>query len=120
MEHQLGSKQRRAVRAAHAHMRLYDVGWRRNVEQVFGMRAKRRWQAWVGRLLWGGGWYVRRLFISAPLLVLFFSLILAPRLVASFFFFSAGTGTQFPRNPRADDVLAELATELVRLEHGTD
>ena len=58
-------------------MRLYDVGWRRNVEQVFGMGAKRRWQAWVARVLWGGGgWYVRSQLISAPLLVLF-PLILA-------------------------------------------
>ena len=71
LEHQLASKQRRAVRAAHARMRLYDVGWRRNVEQVLGMGAKRRWQAWVARVLWGGGgWYVRSLLISALLLAL--------------------------------------------------
>ena len=81
LEHQLASKQRRAVRAAHARMRLYDVGWRRNVEQVYGMGAKRRWQAWAGRLLWGGGWYVRCLFISAPLL----PLILAPLWMRPFF-----------------------------------
>jgi hypothetical protein len=65
--------QRHAVRTAYARMRLYDVGWWRNVEQVFGMGAKRRWKAWVGRLLWGGGWYVRCLFISAPLLPLIFA-----------------------------------------------
>lgn len=89
LEYQLHSKQRRAVRAVHSRVRLYDVGWRRNVEQVFGMGAKRRrWQAWVARVLWGGGCY--------------------------------GAGTQFPRNPRAEDVLAELAAELVRLENGTD
>jgi len=88
LEHQLTYRQRRAVDAAHARMRLYDVGWRRNVEQVFGMGAKRRWQAWVGRLLWGGGCY--------------------------------GAGTQFSRNPRAEDVLAELAAELIRLENSTD
>ncbi|KAH9065236.1 DHHC palmitoyltransferase-domain-containing protein [Lactarius vividus] len=88
LEHQLASGQRRAVRAAHARLNLYDVGWRRNVEQVFGMGAKRRWQVWAGRLLWGGGCY--------------------------------GAGTQFPHNPRAEDVLAELAVELIRLENSTD
>jgi len=31
-----------------------------------------------------------------------------------------GTGTQFPRNPHAEDVLVELAAELVRLENDTD
>ena len=48
-------------------MRLYDVGWRRNVEQVFGMGTKRRWQAWLARVLWGGGWYVWSQFISVNL-----------------------------------------------------
>ncbi|KAH9166120.1 DHHC palmitoyltransferase-domain-containing protein [Lactarius sanguifluus] len=85
LEHQLASRQRRAVRAAHARLCLYDVGWRRNVEQVFGIGAK---QVWAERLLWGGGCY--------------------------------GAGTQFPRNPRAEDVLAELAAELIRLENSTD
>ncbi|KAH9991241.1 DHHC palmitoyltransferase-domain-containing protein [Russula vinacea] len=53
--------QRRAVRAAHARLRLYDVGWRRNTAQVFGagpglgLGPKRRWcAAWAARLLWGG------------------------------------------------------------------
>jgi hypothetical protein len=32
---------------------------------------------------------------------------------------SYGAGTQFPRNPRAEDVLAELAAELIRLEDDT-
>ena len=73
LEHQLARKQRWAVCAAHHRMRLYDVGWRRNVEQVFGMGTKRRWQAWMARVLWGGGWYA----ISAPLLVPF-PLIFAP------------------------------------------
>lgn len=36
------------------------------------------------------------------------------------FAFSYGAGTQFPRNPRAEDELAELAAELVRLENGMD
>lgn len=90
-EHQLAYLQRRAVRAAHARLRLYDVGWRRNTAQVFGagpglgLGPKRRWcAAWAARLLWGGS--------------------------------SCGSGTQFPRNPHAEDVLVELAAELVRLE----
>jgi len=50
--------QRRAVREAHARLRLYDVGWRRNAAQVFGTAGpKRRWRAWVARLSWGGPWY---------------------------------------------------------------
>lgn len=36
------------------------------------------------------------------------------------FAFSYGAGTQFPRNPRAEDELAELAAELIRLENGMD
>jgi palmitoyltransferase len=88
-ERQLAYVQRRAVRNAHARLRLYDVGWRRNATQVFGTGPKRRWAAaWAARLLWGGG--------------------------------SSGTGTQFPRNPRAEDVLVELAAELVRLENNTN
>jgi len=58
-EHQLAYSQRRAVRAAHSRLRLYDVGWRRNVAQVFGTTGpKRRWRAWAARLLWGGNWCV--------------------------------------------------------------
>ena len=90
-------------------MRLYDVGWRRNVEQVFGMGTKRRWQAWLARVLWGGGWYVQSQFIYVP-----------RSLTDPLFAFSYGAGTQFPRNPRAEDELAELAAELVRLENGMD
>jgi palmitoyltransferase len=95
-EHQLAFSQRRAVRTAHARLRLYDVGWRRNTAQVFGTSTgpssnsssstKRRWfAASAARLVWGGN--------------------------------SCGTGTQFPRNPHAEDVLVDLAAELVRLEN---
>jgi palmitoyltransferase len=92
-ERQLAYPQRRAVRAAHSRLRLYDVGWRRNTAQVFGsgtgLGPKRCWfAAWAARLLWGGN--------------------------------SCGSGTQFPRNSHAEDVLVELAAELVRLENNTD
>jgi len=88
-QHQLSFAQRRAVRAAHSRLRLYDVGWRRNTAQVFGTGLKRRRLAtWAARVLWGGS--------------------------------SNGTGTQFARNPHADDVLVELAAELVRLENNAD
>ena len=33
---------------------------------------------------------------------------------------SSGTGTQFPRNPHAEEVLDKLAAELVRLEYDND
>jgi palmitoyltransferase ZDHHC2/15/20 len=87
-QHQLAFSQRRAVRAAHSRLRLYDVGWQRNTAQVFGTLSgpKRRWfAACAARLLWGGS--------------------------------SCGTGTRFPRNPHAEDVLVDLAAELVRLEN---
>jgi hypothetical protein len=67
LEHQLASAQRRAVRAVHAQMHLYDVGWRRNAAQVFGVgggggimmkQHHNRWHRWAARLLWGGSWYV--------------------------------------------------------------
>jgi len=44
--------QRRAVRNAHQHIRLYDVGWRRNWAQIFGWNHK---HGWMYRLWCGGG-----------------------------------------------------------------
>lgn len=35
-EHELSYAQRRAIRRAHGRIRLYDVGWKRNLAQVFG------------------------------------------------------------------------------------
>lgn len=35
-EHELSYAQRRAVRRAHGHIRVYDVGWKKNLAQVFG------------------------------------------------------------------------------------
>lgn len=51
-EHQLSYAQRRIVKRAHRHIRLYDVGWKRNWVQIFGWEKK---HGWVYRLLIGGG-----------------------------------------------------------------
>ncbi|KZT11761.1 zf-DHHC-domain-containing protein [Laetiporus sulphureus 93-53] len=77
-EFELSYPQRRLVRDAHHHVRLYDVGWRKNWGQVMGW--DRPW-GWMYRLLVGGG--------------------------------GKGDGKSFPRNPRAEGMLARLAAELV-------
>ncbi|OBZ71210.1 Palmitoyltransferase PFA3 [Grifola frondosa] len=78
LEHELSLEQRWVVRDAHHHIRLYDVGWRKNWGQVFGWT--RPW-GWVRRITVGGG--------------------------------CVGDGRSFPRNPRADQMLARLAARLV-------
>ena len=35
-EHELSYAQRRAIRRAHGRIRLYDVGWKKNLAQLFG------------------------------------------------------------------------------------
>ncbi|EPQ50961.1 zf-DHHC-domain-containing protein [Gloeophyllum trabeum ATCC 11539] len=80
-EHELSFRQRSLIRAAHGHIRLYDVGWRKNWAQVFGWN--KRW-GWVYRLVFGGG--------------------------------CRGDGRHFPRNPRTDEMLARLASELVKVD----
>ncbi|KZT64248.1 zf-DHHC-domain-containing protein [Daedalea quercina L-15889] len=52
LEHQLSHAQRRLVRDAHFHVRIYDVGWRKNWAQVMGW--DQPW-GWANRLLVGGG-----------------------------------------------------------------
>ncbi|KAI0752861.1 DHHC palmitoyltransferase-domain-containing protein [Daedaleopsis nitida] len=52
LEHELSFEQRTLVREAHRHIRLYDVGFKRNWAQVFGWT--HRW-GWVYRLAIGGG-----------------------------------------------------------------
>ncbi len=54
-EHDLSFEQRLLVRAAHRHIRLYDVGFKKNWAQVFGW--SQSW-GWVYRLLIGGSWCV--------------------------------------------------------------
>jgi len=80
-EHELSYKQRLLVKDAHRSLRIYDIGWRRNVAQVFGLGGGR--YEWIWRL-WCGG--------SSP-----------------------GDGRHFPRNARAEEQLARLATELAKL-----
>ncbi|KAK7057205.1 Palmitoyltransferase [Favolaschia claudopus] len=81
LEPELSRPQRHLVQDAHGHIRLYDVGWRKNFRQVFGWNHP---YGWVVRLWYGG---------SAP-----------------------GDGRSFPRNPKSEDLLARLATELVKDE----
>ncbi|KAI0767343.1 zf-DHHC-domain-containing protein [Fomes fomentarius] len=78
LEHELSFEQRVLVREAHRHIRLYDVGFKRNWSQVFGW--SRTW-GWVWRLVCGGS--------------------------------CTGDGKTWPPNPRADEMLARLASELV-------
>ncbi|PFH53308.1 hypothetical protein AMATHDRAFT_55144 [Amanita thiersii Skay4041] len=53
-EHELSYKQRMLVKDAHHAVRIYDVGWRRNVGQVFGVKGVRPHHGWVRRLWYGG------------------------------------------------------------------
>ena len=52
LEHELSFAQRSLVRDAHRHVRVYDVGLRRNWAQVFGWT---RPGGWAVRLAIGGG-----------------------------------------------------------------
>ncbi|KIK01889.1 hypothetical protein K443DRAFT_97841 [Laccaria amethystina LaAM-08-1] len=84
LELELGYPQRRLVKDAHEKIRIYDVGFRRNWEQVFGWKTR---FGWVHRLWCGGA--------------------------------SQGDGRIFPRNPRTDDKLAQLANELVKVDRNS-
>ena len=52
LEHELSFAQRRLIRDAHGHIRLYDVGWKKNWAQILGW--DRPW-GWLYRLAIGGG-----------------------------------------------------------------
>ncbi|KAK7468920.1 palmitoyltransferase for Vac8p [Stygiomarasmius scandens] len=51
LEHELSYQQRRLVKNAHGHIRLYDIGWRKNWSQALGWN---RSYGWVHRALHGG------------------------------------------------------------------
>jgi len=51
-EHELSYAQRRAIRRAHGRIRLYDIGWKRNLAQVFGRGPSVT--AFLAILLYGG------------------------------------------------------------------
>ncbi|KZS96069.1 zf-DHHC-domain-containing protein [Sistotremastrum niveocremeum HHB9708] len=51
-EHQMNYQQRRLLRKAHGKIRLYDVGWKANWNQVIGFNSKR---SILATLLLGGG-----------------------------------------------------------------
>ena len=101
LEHELSYQQRRLVREAHGYIRQYDVGWRDNWRQIVGW--DRPW-GWVCRILVGGGGCVT--FELDPFL------ILGPDDVIH----RKGDGRTFPRNPRADEMLARLASDIVDVD----
>ncbi|PPQ92838.1 hypothetical protein CVT25_004326 [Psilocybe cyanescens] len=57
LEPELSSIQRRIVRAAHGQILIYDLGWRKNLEQVFGWNGKYGWlfRFWCGGASPGDG-----------------------------------------------------------------
>ncbi|KAH8818750.1 DHHC palmitoyltransferase-domain-containing protein [Flagelloscypha sp. PMI_526] len=91
LEPELSFPQRRLVKDAHASVHLYDIGWKKNWAQAFGVVDPKgpghgrggKW-AWAERILRGG---------SSP-----------------------GDGRTFPRNPRAEEMLARLAREIVGID----
>lgn len=51
LEHELSYRQRRLVREANGHIRLYDVGWYQNWAQIFGWDSS---FGWARRIVYGG------------------------------------------------------------------
>ena len=110
-EHELSYAQRQVVKAAHGRIRLYDLGWRRNLGQILGVEALLRaasardvrdvnrrerspertrntgrvkfgsWRVWLEVIAFGGR--------------------------------ARGDGKTFPRNPKAKEMLEKLAVDLV-------
>ncbi|KIL58016.1 hypothetical protein M378DRAFT_87032 [Amanita muscaria Koide BX008] len=81
-EYELSYKQRLLVKDAHGVLRLYDIGWRRNIAQALGFGGVPNGWAWR---IWYGG--------SSP-----------------------GDGKHFPTNPKAEELLIRLASELAKAE----
>ncbi|KAJ7213924.1 DHHC palmitoyltransferase-domain-containing protein [Mycena pura] len=98
LEAELSRAQRHVVRDAHGYIRLYDVGWRRNLQQVFGWSAP---YAWMARLWYGGS--ALRLNVSNLTDAILFGA-------------RPGDGRTFPRNPKSEELLARLAKELVKAD----
>lgn len=97
-EHRLSYNQRRVVKRAHRQIQLHNVGWRRNWGQVFGWE---RQNGWVHRLFLGGAGYVIdfRYNLARSRLIVHAN----PRM---------GDGRAFPRNLRAEEMLAKLVDDL--------
>lgn len=99
LEPELSYSQRRLVKDAHNYIRIYDIGWRKNVAQTLGWK---RPYGWMYRLLYGGASYV---FFTTPASV-----------HATNDGYRNGDGKTFPRNPHSDGPLARLADLLVKEE----
>ena len=97
-EHRLSYNQRRVVKRAHRRIQLYSVGWRKNWGQVFGWERRR---GWAHRLLLGGAGYV-----------IHFQCDFDGARLTMPVNYRKGDGRTFPRNPRSEDMLAELADDL--------
>ncbi|KAL0960801.1 hypothetical protein HGRIS_005817 [Hohenbuehelia grisea] len=87
LEHELSYRQRRLVKAAHNAIRLYDVGVVRNWTQVFGGTFGGKHGRWKS---------------------IMYLLLCGGR--------GAGDGRNFPRNPRAPEMLNALAGELIKVD----
>jgi len=90
-EETLSSTQRRKVRYAHGSIRVYDIGWRRNWSEVIGGGANSKRRGGSKRWMW----IVELLLVGGR---------------------GAGDGHSFPHNPQAEEELAELASELVKMD----
>ncbi|CCA76551.1 related to zinc finger DHHC domain containing protein 2 [Serendipita indica DSM 11827] len=110
-EHSLSLSQSRLVRRTAAHLRLWDIGIRRNIVATLGsgaivdgnvrgngernLRPRRSAHTWNDPLPYSWRWWITVLLYGGP-----------PR----------GDGKTFPRNPQARGVLEELRRGLEELE----
>lgn len=67
LEPELSYSQRRLVKDAHSSIRLYDVGWKKNIAQIWGWD---RPCGWVYRMFGIGAWLVFRLLLLMRLLLM--------------------------------------------------